>query len=57
MVQFGCAARHVEHERREILEAANNLKYLIEHTTDAAKRAEYTDQLNKLKSNLIALLA
>jgi myo-inositol-hexaphosphate 3-phosphohydrolase len=57
MVQFGCTTMDVEHERRELLEAINNLKYLIEQTTDAAKLAEYSDQLNKFKSKLIALLA
>jgi predicted fused transcriptional regulator/phosphomethylpyrimidine kinase len=45
----------VEHERLELLEAVNNLAYLIEQTREPPKIAEYTGQLNKFKTKLIAL--
>lgn len=44
-----------EHERREILEAIKYLASLIEDTYDPEKIAEYVEQLNDLRTKLLAL--
>jgi hypothetical protein len=42
-------------ERADLLNAVYKLAYQIDQTKDPARIAEYVDQLNKLKSKLIAL--
>ena len=42
-------------ERADLLNAVYNLACLIDQTKDPAKISEYVDQLNKLKSKLIAI--
>ena len=44
-----------EHERLEILEAIKYLASLIEDTYDSDKIAKYVEQLNELRTKLVAL--